>query len=357
MLSQLKKFFRGLSVISAVFFIFIFLAALVAFIHLIMPVSIEEKWKEVKIPEGVTYSQGISILEKEGMVKNKFMFLLLGRITGVERKLRAGFYNINTSMTPLEIFNRLRKGMIVEYSVTIPEGATLDDIKTALEVNGLIDDTSWELVRDKDFLRSLKIDAPSLEGYIFPDTYNFAKGAEPENILSIMVQKMREKFNEPMKEKAQELKMSEKEILTVASIIEKEAIVNRDRPLISAVLYNRLKKKMRLQMDPTVVYGIKRPSLRIRKTDLRRHTPYNTYVISGLPPGPIASPGLKSILAALYPAKVNYLYFVSKNDGTHYFSNTWEEHAQAVLTYQRNSQDNSQNDEEKTDQTDNPRKN
>jgi UPF0755 protein len=350
---QIKKFFRSLSEISVVFSILILLVMLVAFIHLIMPVSIEEKWKEIKIPEGVTYSQGISILKKEGMVKNKFIFLVLGRLTGIERKLRAGFYNINTSMTPLEIFDRLRKGMIVEYPITIPEGDTLEDIRLTLKTNRLIDDNSWEIVRNRDFLRSLKIDAPSLEGYIFPDTYNIAKGSEPETIFSIMVQKMREKFDDSMRKKAEELGMSENEILTIASIIEKEAIVDGDRPLISAVLYNRLKKKMRLQMDPTAVYGIRKASLRITLEDLKRYTPYNTYLIEGLPPGPIASPGIKSIMAALYPAKVNYLYFVSKNDGTHYFSRTWEEHEKAVSVYHQTSSSDPQNGEKKTNKADN----
>lgn len=350
---QIKKFFRSFSEASAVFFILVLLVALVTFIHLIMPVSIEERWREVKIPEGVTYSQGISILEKEGMVKNKFIFLLLGRVTGVERKLRAGFYNVSTSMTPIEIFKRLWKGMIVEYSITIPEGSTLDGIRQILKNNRLIDDNSWELVRDRNFLRSLKVDAPSLEGYIFPDTYNFAKGLEPETIFSIMVQKMRETFDASMKKKAQELGMSENEILTIASIIEKEAIVDEDRPLISAVLYNRLKKKMRLQMDPTAVYGIKKISLRITREDLKRYTPYNTYLIEGLPPGPISSPGLKSIIAALYPAKVSYLYFVSRNDGTHHFSRTWEEHEKAVTNYRQSASNDIQNVEEKTNETDN----
>jgi len=351
----MKKFFLGFSQIFAVFFTMSFLAILVVFIYLVMPVSFEEKWKEIQIPEGVTYSQGISILKQEGMVHNKLIFLLLGRITGIERKLRAGFYNINTSMTPLEIFNRLRKGMIMEYSVTFPEGATLDDIRLNLKMNRLIDDSSWQIVKDKDFLQFLKIDAPSLEGYLFPDTYNFAKGAEPTTIFSIMVQRMRDKFDAAMRKRAEEMRISEREILTIASIIEKEAAVDRERPLISAVLYNRLKKGMRLQMDPTVIYGIRKISLGITKEDLRRHTPYNTYVISGLPPGPIASPGLKSILAALYPARVNYLYFVSKNDGTHFFSATNAEHAQAVMLYRKKKEDLSQNGNDKEDQTDKTR--
>ena len=153
--------------------------------------------------------------------------------------------------------------------------------------------------------------------------------------------------------------MSEREVLTLASIIEKEALFNRERPLISAVYHNRLKKKMRLQADPTVVYGIKRMQDGITRADLKRVTPYNTYVIYGLPPGPIASPGIKSIKAALYPADVEYMYFVSKNDGTHYFSKTGTEHLKAVMLYQRrnrlapstgkNKENEAKNEKQKTD--------
>jgi UPF0755 protein len=163
-----------------------------------------------------------------------------------------------------------------------------------------------------------------------------------------MVQRLRERFDQTLKKRAAEIGMSENEVLTLASIIEKEAFFDNERPLISAVCHNRLKKNIKLQVDPTVVYGIRTYLQFITKEDLKRRTPYNTYVINGLPPGPIASPGLKSIKAALYPAKVNYLYFVSKNDGSHYFSRTNEEHSKAVMLYQRNNENNnSQNAEKK----------
>lgn len=314
-----------------------FLACLVFSLNLLMPVSFEDRWTEVRIPEGVTYTQGINILRKEGIIKNKYIFLLLGRITMTDRKLRAGYYNLNVSMSPWSVFNRLRKGMIVQYTITVPNGSILADIRLKFKNTGLIDDDSWQLVFDRDFLDSLDIDAPSLEGYIYPDTYNFAKGTEPKNIFRIIVHRLREKFNQLLKDRAEELGMSEKEVLTLASIIENEALFNRERPIISAVYHNRLKKKMRLQADPTVTYGTKRRGKRIRWRDLRKATPYNTYVINGLPPGPISSPGIKSIKAALQPADVDYMYFVSKNDGTHHFSRTGEEHEKAVTLYQRRS--------------------
>ena len=333
----MKKRFIGLPEIVFIVFSSVFLSVIFIYLSLFTPVSSENKWKEVKIPEGSTFSHGISILKKEGIIKNEFVFFILSRIARTDRRLRAGYYNLNASMSHWEVFDHLRKGMIIQYAITISEGSTLEDIKLKLKSLNLIDDNSWQLVTSKDFLAFLNVDAPSLEGYLYPDTYNLAKGADPKDIFRMMIQKLRENFDQSLKEKAKKLGMNENEILTLASIIEKEAQVDSERPIISAVYHNRLKKKMRLQADPTVVYGIKRISDGITRSDLRRDTPYNTYVKEGLPPGPIASPGIKSIKAALYPADVGYIYFVSKNDGTHYFSRTSEEHMNAVMLYQRNN--------------------
>jgi len=305
------------------------------YLNLLMPVSFEDRWKEIKIPEGLTYSQVINLLKEEGIIKNELTFLVLGRVTMIDKKVRAGYYNLNTSMSPWKVFNRLRKGMIIQYTITIPEGSTLDDIKSKLKGVRLVDDDSWQIVKDKTFLESLNIDAPTLEGYLYPDTYNFAKGTDPKDIFRIMLQRLRENFDQSLRERAIKLGMSEKEVLTLASIIEKEAVIDSERPIISAVYHNRLREKIRLQADPTAVYGVKRVNDRITKSDLKRNTPYNTYVVDGLPPGPIASPGMKSIKAALYPADVDHMYFVSKNDGTHHFSRTGEEHMEAVMLYQQ----------------------
>ncbi len=312
--------------------------------NLIIPASSEEKWKEVHIPEGSTYSNAITILQKEGIISNRFALIVVGKVTMKDRQIRPGYYNLSASMTPLQIFDKLIKGKSIYFTITIPEGHTLEDIRLKLKEPGLINDQYWKIVYDKVFLNSIGIKAPSLEGYLFPDTYNFAKGTEPTTIFKTMVQRLRERFDQTLKKRAAEIGMSENEVLTLASIIEKEAFFDNERPLISAVCHNRLKKNIKLQVDPTVVYGIRTYLQYITKEDLKRKTPYNTYVISGLPPGPIASPGLKSIKAALYPAKVNYLYFVSKNDGSHYFSRTNEEHSRAVTLYQRNNKTDSAQD-------------
>lgn len=312
------------------------LVSLAIIISLIAPVSFDDTWKEVEIPKGASFSRGLQILKENGIIHSKFGLLFLGKLTKTDKQLKPGYYSLSVSQSPLEIFDDLIQGRTIQYSVTIPEGSTLKKIKNQLIAKGLIVEESWQLVYDREFLETFGINAPSLEGYIFPDTYKFPKGIAPKKLFRIMVQKLRQVYDDSLAAKTVDLGMTENEVLTLASIIEKEARVDRERPLISAVYHNRLKKKMKLQADPTVMYGVKTERKRIRYKDLRRKTPYNTYAIRGLPPGPIASPGLKSIKAALNPADVDYLFFVSKNNGTHYFSTTGEEHVKAVALYQQN---------------------
>jgi UPF0755 protein len=323
------------------------LACLMLIIHFTTPVSSEEKWKEIEIPEGASYSKGITILKDNGIIKNTLTMILLGRITKTDTKLKPGYYHFSASLSPMRIYEDLIEGRTIQYSITIPEGADLKFIKRKLEGLGLINEETWQLVTDNDFLELLEIEGPSLEGYLYPDTYNFPKGADPKVIFRIMVNRLRENFNESLRERAAETGMSENEVLTMASIVEKEAMYDSERPLISAVYHNRLKINMKLQADPTVLYGVKKRWKRIRYRDLRRRTPYNTYVIRGLPPGPIASPGIKSIKAALYPADEDYLFFVSMNNGRHHFSLSGEEHVKAVEFYQINGYNKADNGQEK----------
>jgi len=313
---------------------FLLVFCLIVYTGILRSASSIGHWKEVKIPSGSTYLQALNELEKEGLIRNKFMLLILGKFTGTEREIRAGYYSLNPDMSPFEIFNILRNGKIIEYSITIPEGATLEEIILRLAEKGFAEAELYQLVNAKDLLYRLDIDAPSLEGYLYPDTYNLPKGISPEEILKMMVAQLRKILNHDLMERANAIGFSEREVLTLASIIEKEAKLDEERPIISAVFHNRLKKNMPLQADPTVIYGVKRMGEKITKEDLRRDTPYNTYRIRGLPPGPIASPGIKSIMAALYPAQVDYLFFVSRNDGSHFFSREYSEHANAVRTYQ-----------------------
>lgn len=312
----------------------VFIFALYLIVQLLVPLPFGNKAIEFEVKRGQTFREVINSLSEKGMIRDRNIFLIIGRLTGLDKKIKAGYYPLWGNMTPLQIFDALRKGKIIEYEITVVPGDSLIEIGEKFSTLGIIEKEQFErLSKDKDFLNSLDIDAPSIEGYLFPDTYRFPKGLEIKEILTLMVERLREKFSDEMLMRAFEIGMSEREILTLASIIEKEAVEDEERPIISAVYHNRLKKNMPLQADPTSIYGVKSSKESITRKDLLRKTPYNTYVIKGLPPGPIASPGLKSIIAALYPENVPYLYFVSNNDGTHIFSVTLNEHERAVKIY------------------------
>ena len=319
---------------------------------MLLPVQSGSGNVEIEIPRGATFRQAVDILYNEKLIRDKKIFLLLGRLTGADRKIRAGFYSIWNSMSPLDIFRIIRKGRIVEYEIKVLEGDSIPEVAAEFEKFGITKkDDFLELSKDPGLLASYNIESPSLEGYIFPDTYIIPKGIDAREAVGIMIDKMREKYSGKLLSRTKEIGMTENEVLTLASIIEKEAVVDEERPLVSAVYHNRLKRKMPLQADPTSIYGIKSSKEKITLNDLKRKTPYNTYVIKGLPPGPIASPGLKSISAALYPADVPYIFFVASDDRTHQFSSTITEHLNAVkLLRERNY--NRKNNKEGADTND-----
>lgn len=317
----------------------ILLCCIYVAVELLTPLPTGGKNIEIKIPQGATFRQAVEILSQEQLMRDKGLFLFIGRISGLDRKIRAGYYSITGSLSPLDIFKMLKRGQIIEYEITIVEGDSLREIAEKLSEKGIINKEIFiTLSSDEDFLALYDINAPTFEGYLFPDTYKIPKGMDPEDAIGMMINRMREKISAKLYARASELGLSERKILTLASIIEKEAVTDEERPLISAVYHNRLGKKIPLQADPTAIYGIKSFREKITANDLRRRTPYNTYVIKGLPPGPIASPSVKSIIAALYPADVPYIYFVSNNDGSHHFSVTAEEHRAAVKAYREKKQ-------------------
>lgn len=310
----------------------VFLAYITA--RLLTPLPYGNNSMEFKIDKGMTYKQVVDAMAQKKLIRDRWVFLVLGRLSNITNKVKAGYYPIWGNMSPWQIFRALKLGKIIEYEITVVPGDSLREIADKFSALGIMDKEAFtKLCVKRDLLDSLDIDAPSLEGYLFPETYKFPKGLEAEDILSNMVYKLREKYNAEMFDRTYALNLNERDVLTMASIIEKEAVVDSERPVIAGVYYNRLKKKMPLQADPTAIYGVKSSSEKILKQDLMRKTRYNTYTINGLPPGPIASPGLKSIIAALYPADVPYLYFVSNNDGTHNFSTTLDSHTEAVRAY------------------------
>jgi UPF0755 protein len=307
--------------------------------YTVFSVDSTEVWTEkpVLVPEGTTLDQAAELLNREGIVEHKRFFWLLGKFTQSDRKIHAGEYILNTDMSSWEVLSLLREGKIVRHRVVVREGATLAEIGKTLERERLVDLPVFEQsVRDPNFIESLDLKGDSLEGYLYPDTYFFFKGQTVENILRTMVARFQENYTPEMAGRAREMGMTTQEIVTLASIIEKEAVVSSDRPLISAVFHNRLRKGIPLQSDPTVIYALgDQFDGDLKRVHLRYDSPFNTYIQRGLPPGPIGSPGLASLRAALYPADVDYYYFVSRNDGTHYFSRTIRDHNKAVEKYQK----------------------
>jgi UPF0755 protein len=228
-------------------------------------------------------------------------------------------------------------GDVVKYRVTIPEGYTVQQIAVRLAELGIIKEQEefLQAAFSSHFNTMVGIEGESVEGYLFPDTYLFSKEVAPAEVIKAMVGKFKRVYTPDFSLRAAELGMTDREIVTLASIIEKETGLPEERPLISAVFHNRLKRGIPLCSDPTVIYGIKDFDGNLKKKDLEKRTRYNTYLIQGLPLGPIANPGRSSILAALNPAPVKYLYFVSRNDGSHHFSTTLREHNEAVRRYQK----------------------
>ena len=283
------------------------------------------------------------ILREAGVIRSTWAFLALAYLQGSLKRLQSGEYELNTGMTLVEILQQLEAGRVVTHQVTIPEGFTAEDIARLLASEELADPARFlALVQDPSMAARLDVPATRLEGYLFPDTYRLTRGMAEEEIIHIMVSRFYQAIPPDFSAQAARLKMETHGIVTLASLIEKEARLDVERPLISAVFHNRLRQHMPLQSDPTAVYMMPRTGRRITASDLQRRTPYNTYIVPGLPAGPIANPGLASLRAALNPASVNFLYFVAKNDGSHQFSRTLEQHQKAVRFYQgggRESQD------------------
>jgi UPF0755 protein len=299
------------------------------------PAGSEKMEKIFTIVQGQGLRQTAASLEQEGLVSDALRFRLLARLEKKDKLIQAGEYFFSSAMTPKEILGQLVEGRVHLYRVTIPEGFTLTQIAAAVAGAGLAPEIAFlETTRNPSIAKQLGIDADTLEGYLFPDTYYFPKGLQSITIVIAMVKQFRAAFKPEWETRAKELGMSIHEVVTLASIIEKETGAPEERPLISSVFHNRLEKGMRLETDPTVIYGIPDFDGNIKRQHLKTYTPYNTYKINGLPPGPIASPGALAIEAALYPAQSDYLYFVSKKDGTHQFSATIEAHNAAVRKYQ-----------------------
>ena len=268
------------------------------------------------------------------VVRSAEAFIAVSVLRGTSRTLRAGEYEFPRGTTTLTALRLLESGKVRLRPVLHPEGATVAEFARAIEAQGL--GRAADVLRaanDQAFLAGLGIQGPSLEGYVFPDTYHFAKSMTAEQMLTRTVQRLRTKLTPEILARAQARGLGVHELLTLASIIEREAVAREERPIISAVFWNRLKLGMPLQADPTVQYAVGRQRRALTRADLATDHPFNTYTRTGLPPGPIASPGMSAIEAALDPAPVKYLYFVAVDDQHHHFSTTATEHSAAVARY------------------------
>jgi UPF0755 protein len=288
----------------------------------------------VEIPPSLGVTGIAKRLDEAGVIRSPLGFILLAAGRGTARSLRAGEYEVPRGANTIGVLALLEGGRVLQHSVLFREGLTVAELGRLLEAEGLARGTDVErAARDFHFLRTLGVEAETLEGYLFPDTYLFVKGMTSEEMLARMVARMREQVTPEIIARARDRGLTEHQLLTLASIIEREAAVAGEMPLISAVFWNRFKRNMPLQADPTVQYALGDGWKTLSRADLQVESPFNTYRRLGLPPGPIASPGRAAILAAANPAPVSYLYFVSIDDRRHHFSTTLGDHNAAVERY------------------------
>jgi UPF0755 protein len=276
-------------------------------------------------------------LEQSGLVRDRRVVEVVGRCNDLASRLQAGEYRLSAAQGPAQILDRIANGDVITHEVAFPEGITATEFAARLAEAGLAEREAFlAIVRDAETARALGVEGATLEGYLFPETYRFPRGMPPLEIARTMVGQFQRVWTE-LEPRARERGLTMRDTVTLASIVEKETGVPDERPLIAAVFLNRLRRGMRLETDPTVIYGIPDFDGNLRRRDLENAAnPYNTYRIAGLPPGPIANPGAHALRAVVEPAKNDFLYFVSRNDGSHTFSRTYAEHLIAVNRYQRN---------------------
>jgi UPF0755 protein len=333
--SKLRKI-----LLLTVIFISLCIVAVAAFLldlhhYAEQPAGLESDEVVVDIPVGQPFKKTTQILFKSNIINRPFKFNLFARLKGFDKRLKAGEYVLCACMSPLQILEKLAKGEVKLYKITVPEGFNIYQIAELIAGNGFDNKAAFiEAASNGDLTRKYGIEGETFEGYLFPETYYFPKNSTPESIIASMVKQFWLVFGPAWQERSKQLGFSAHQIVTLASIIEKETSNPAERPLISSVFHNRLRMKMRLESDPTVIYGLKDFDGNLKRKHLETATPYNTYKAAGLPVGPIANPGKASLEAALYPADTKFIYFVSKKNKTHHFSTNLEDHNLAVRKYQ-----------------------
>lgn len=290
----------------------------------------------VVIPPGSSFRVAADSLERTGVIRSARLFRIYASLRGHDRRIRAGTYLMTRGMSWGEIVSALTRGTGLIRTVTVPEGYALSEIARLLERTlGVPAESVLVAARDSVLRQRLDVPTPTLEGYLFPDTYSFADGTTARAAVQTMVRRFEQVWEPAWNERLETMAMSRHDLLTLASIVEKEARLAQERPVIAAVYLNRLRTGMRLQADPTVQYARGQHAARLFYKDLLVDSPYNTYRNAGLPPGPIASPGRASIVASLHPAAVPYKFFVAHPDGHHEFHVDYRSHARAVAQLRR----------------------
>lgn len=287
-----------------------------------------------EIKTGANFRDVCNDLKNQGFIRFASAMEVLSRIRKSDRAINAGEYQISPAMTPKEILEELRSGRVFKREVTVTPGASIWDLGKVVEAEGLLSAAEFgKAVADPQLLARAGISAQSFEGYLYPETYQFSRPITAQNIIWKMLEEGEKHWPEEYSQRVEELSLTRHEILTLASVIEKESGKDTELPLISSVFHNRLAQGIKLQSDPTVIYGIHDFSGNLTKEDLQTPHPYNTYTNFGLPPGPICNPGELAVKAALFPAQTTYLFFVADGAGGHVFSTTLQEHNEAVKRY------------------------
>ncbi|MBC7364879.1 MAG: endolytic transglycosylase MltG [Candidatus Aminicenantes bacterium] len=338
MLGFLNKLFK-----SAIILLLIIILCLTFYVSIFLDSPFGSKREKVVtlIKKGASPKKIASQLKEEGLIKSAFAFHGGYAIFYSPAYLKAGEYEFHLPAKPRKILNDLIKGNILLHLITIPEGLTFKEIEALLIEKKYPYQGSFEEACQKtELIADLDPEARNLEGYLFPETYHFPREIKAEEMVKSMVDQFKKSFLEKEVDSIKNSGFKLRDIVILASLIEKETAVPEEKPLVSAVFHNRLKLGMKLDCDPTIIYALKlenRYDGNIRSRDKNLNSPYNTYLYRGLPPGPICNPGKDSLLAALRPASVDYLYFVARNDGTHVFNKSFEEHLKAVRKFQLKS--------------------
>lgn len=301
----------------------------------LLPADPAGKPKIVRIPEGASVDQIAEILHQETVIIDTRAFKIMLRMEGLADRLKAGIFEISPLMTAQEVAEHIASGEIAMQRLTIPEGLRLTQIAERVGRAELADAEEFMAAAVSDVVvgqveTQMPLPEGTLEGYLFPETYDFPYDAGPEVIVRRMVREMEKRFYLPHREEIESRGLTFHEIVTLASLIEREARLDRERALISGVIQNRLNRGMKLQIDATVQYALPEHKERLLYADLRVESPYNTYRHAGLPPGPIASPGLASLTAALRPAQTDALFYVARTDGSHVFTPSYQDHLRAI---------------------------